>query len=66
MTRFAVQRCVGNDIEVLGVYESKEEMLQALEKLKTQYDGKTGVINGISGNLGESGLHSPGEIYRLY
>lgn len=66
MTRFAVQRCIGNDIEVLGMYESKETMLQALEKMKVQYVGKPGVINGISGNLDDNGLNSPGEMYRIY
>ena len=39
MTRFAVQRCIGNTIEVLGMYESKEEMLRALEGLRHQYEG---------------------------
>ena len=66
MTRFAVQRYFGNTIEVLGMYESKENMLQALEKMKVQYVSKPGVINGISGNLDDNGLNSPGEMYRIY
>lgn len=66
MKRFAVQRCIGNDIEVLGMYESKEEMLLALEQLRIQYAGQAGVISGISGELNENGLNPPGKICRLY
>ena len=66
MTGFAVQRCIGNTIEVLGTYETKEEMLAAKERFKLQYDGQAGVINGISGNLDENGLHKVGEMYRIY
>lgn len=66
MTRFAVQRCIGNDIEVLGIYETKEEMLAAKDLFVTQYVGKAGVINGISGNLDDKGRHRPGEMYRIY
>ena len=66
MTGFAVQRCIGNDIEVLGTYETKEEMLAAKERFKLQYAGQPGVINGISGNLDDKGRHRPGEMYRIY
>ena len=66
MTRFAVHRCIGNTIEVLGMYESKEEMLRALEALRFLYAGQSGVINGISGELDEKGHNSPGKLYQLY
>lgn len=66
MTGFAVQRCIGNDIEVLGTYETKEEMLAAKEHFVKQYANQPGVINGISGNLDENGLHRVGEMYRIY
>lgn len=66
MTRFAVQRCIGNEIKVLGTYETKEEMLAAKERFKLQYAGQPGVINGISGNLDENGLQKVGEMYRIY
>ena len=66
MTRFAVQRVIENTIEVLGIYESKEEMLAAKERFVLQYAGQPGVINGISGNLDENGLHRVGEMYRIY
>ena len=66
MTRFAVQRCIENTIEVLGIYESKEEMLRALEELRCQYEGLPGVINGISGNLDEKGHILSGTMYRIY
>ena len=66
MTRFAVQRCIGNTIEVLGMYEGKEEMLRALEELRCQYDGQPGGINGISGELDEKGHILSGTMYRIY
>ena len=66
MTRFAVQRCIGNTIEVLGMYESKEEMLAAKEHFALRYAGQPGVVTGISGNLDEKGRHRPGEMYRIY
>ena len=66
MTRYAVQRCIGNAIEVLGMYESKEEMLAAKEHFALRYAGQPGVVTGISGNLDEKGRHRPGEMYRIY
>ena len=66
MTRFAVQRCIGNTIEVLGMYETKEEMLAAKEHFALRYAGQPGVVTGISGNLDEKGRHRPGEMYRIY
>ena len=66
MTRFSVQRCIGDTIEVLGIYETKEEMLAAKERFELQYAGQSGVVNGISGNLDENGLHRVGEMYRIY
>ena len=66
MTRFAVQRCIGNSIEVLGIYETKEEMLAAKERYVKQYADQPGVITGISGNLDENGRHRAGEMYRIY
>ena len=66
MTRYAVQRCIGNTIEVLGIYESKEEMLAAKEHFALRYAGQPGVVTGISGNLDEHGRHRPGEMYRIY
>ena len=66
MTRFAVQRCIGNTIEVLGIYETKEEMLAATNRFALQYTGKPGIINGISGNLDDKGRRKPGEVYRIY
>ena len=66
MTRFAVQRCIGNTIEVLGIYETKEEMLTATNRFALQYAGKPGIINGISGYLDENGRRRPGEMYRIY
>ena len=66
MTRFAVQRCIGNEIEVLGMYESKEEMLAAKECFALHYAGQPGVVTGISGNLDEKGRHRPGEMYWIY
>ena len=66
MTRYAVQRCIGNTIEVLGMYETKEEMLAAKEHFALRYAGQPGVVTGISGNLDEKGRHRPGEMYRIY
>ena len=66
MTRYAVQRCIGNTIKVLGMYESKEEMLAAKEHFALRYAGQPGVVTGISGNLDEKGRHRPGEMYRIY
>ena len=66
MTRFAVQRCIGNTIEVLGIYETKEEMLAAKDRFESRYAGQPGIINGISGNLDEKGRRMPGEMYRMY
>ena len=66
MTRFAVQRCIGNTIEVLGSYEAKEEMLAAKDFFVLRYAGKPGIVNGISGNLDENGRRKPGEVYRIY
>ena len=66
MTRFAVQRVIENTIEVLGMYETKEEMLAAKERFEFQYAGQSGVVTGISGNLDENGLHKVGEMYRIY
>lgn len=66
MTRFAVQRVIENTIEVLGIYETKEEMLAAKERFVLQYAGQPGVVTGISGNLDENGLHRIGEMYRIY
>ena len=66
MTRFAVQRCIGNTIEVLGIYETKEEMLTAKDRFALRNAGMPGIINGISGNLDEKGRHKPGEVYRIY
>ena len=66
MTRFAVQRCIGNDIEVLGTYETKEQMLAAKERFVRQYADQPGVISGISGNLDECGRHRVGETYRIF
>ena len=66
MTRFAVQRCIGNTIEVLGIYETKEEMLTAKERFELQYAEQPGVVNGISGNLDEQGRHRAGEMYSIY
>ena len=66
MTRFAVQRCIGNTIEVLGIYETKEEMLTAKERFELQYAEQPGVVNGISGNLDEQRRHRAGEMYSIY
>ena len=66
MTRFAVQRCIGNSIAVLGIYETKEEMLEAKDHFVKQYAGQPGIVNGISGNLDEQGHHRVGEMYRIY
>ena len=66
MTRFEVQRCVGNTIEVLGIYETKEDMLAATNHFMVEYAGQPGIVNGISGNLDEKGRRMPGEMYRMY
>ena len=66
MTRFAVQRCIRNTIETLGLYDTKEKMLEAKERFGVQYAGQSGVVIGISGNLDEIGRRKPGEMYRLY
>ena len=66
MTRFAVQRVIENTIEVLGIYETKEEMLEAKERFVLQYAGQPGVVTGISGNLDEKGRRKPGEMYWIY
>ena len=66
MTRFAVQRCIENTIEVLGIYESKEEMLEAKDRFVKQYAGHPGIVSGISGNLDKYGRHRVGEMYRIY
>ena len=55
MTRFEVQRCVGNTIEVLGIYETKEEMLAAANRFALQYACQSGIINGVSGKPDENG-----------
>ena len=61
-----MQRCIGNTIEVLGMYETKEKMLAAKELFALHYAGQPGVVTGISGNLDEKGWHRPGEMYRIY
>ena len=66
MTRFEVQRCVGNTIEVLGIYETKEEMLAATNHFTVEYAGQPGIINGVSGKLDENGRRMPCEMYRMY
>ena len=66
MTRFEVQRCVGNTIEVLGIYETKEEMLASTSCFALQYAGQPGIVNGISGKLDENVRSKPGEMYRIY
>ncbi len=66
MTKFAVQRCIGNTIEVLGIFDAKEEMLEGKESFLHQYAGRTGIIIGISGNLDDKGRRRPGEVYRIY
>lgn len=66
MTRFAVQRCIGNTIEVLGIYESREEMLEAKKCFVKQYAGQPGVVNVINGNLDEKARHRVGEMCRIY
>ena len=64
MQKYSVERCVGNTIEVVGVYETKEEMLNALETEKKR--DLPGVVTGISGNLDEKGHRRSGEVYRVY
>ena len=66
MTRFAVQRCIGNTIEVLGIYETKEEMLAAANRFALRYAGQPGIVNGINRKLDENGRREPGEVYRIY
>ena len=66
MTRFEVQRCVGNTIEVLGIYETKEEMLAAANRFALQYACQSGIINGVSGKPDENGRRKSGEIRRMY
>ena len=66
MTRFAVQRCTGNSIEVLGIYETKEEMQAATNRFALRYAGQPGIIYGVSGKLDENGRRMPGEMYRMY
>ena len=62
MTRFAVQRCIGNTKEVLGTYETKEEMLLVKDQFSLKYFGQTSIIIGVS----ESGHMKPLEQYRIY
>ena len=64
MHKYSVERCVGHTIEVVGVYESKEAMLKALETEKKR--DLRGVVTGISGRLSEKGHRRPGEVYRVY
>ena len=64
MQKYSVERCVGNTIEVVGVYESKEEMLKALEAEKKKE--MPGVVTGISGKLDEKGRRRAGEVYRFF
>ena len=64
MQKYSVERCVGNTVEVVGVYETKEEMLKALEAEKKKE--KPGVVTGISGRLDEKGRRRSGEVYRVY
>ena len=64
MQKYSVERCVGNTVEVLGVYESREEMLAALEA--EQKKEIPGVVTGISGRLDKRGHRIPGEVYRVY
>ena len=66
MTRFEVQRCVGNTIEVLGIYETKEELLAAANRFALQYACQSGIINGVSGKPDENGRRKSGEIRRMY
>jgi len=64
MVRYAVYNTVGNTIEVLGVYSSKEEMLKNKEIFAAQ--GRPGTVTGISGFLDEKGHRKAGERYEIY
>ena len=64
MQMFSVERCVGNTIKVVGMYESKEEMIKSLEAEKKR--DLPGVVIGISGRLDKRGHRIPGEVYRVY
>lgn len=55
MMKYSVERCVENDIEVLGIYETKEEMLAAKAQFESQYNGQPGVINGVYADMDENG-----------
>ena len=64
MQKYSVERCVGNTVEIIGVYETKEEMLKALGTEKNR--NPPGVVTGISGKLDEKGHRRSGEVYRVY
>ena len=54
MQKYSVERCVGNTVEVVGMYETKEEMLATLEAEEKKEP--PGLVTGISGKLIDKAL----------
>ena len=55
MKRYCVERVIGDDEIVLGVYDGKEEMLKEKERFRAMYAGQPGVVCGICADMDEQG-----------
>ena len=55
MKRYCVERIIGDDEFVLGVYDDKEEMLKEKERFRAEYLGMPGVVCGICADMDEKG-----------
>ena len=55
MKRYCVERVIGDDEFVLGVYDDKEEMLKEKERFKEKFGGQPGVVCGICADMDEQG-----------
>ena len=55
MKRYCVERVIGDDEFVLGVYDDKEEMLSEKERFKEKFAGQPGVVCGICADMDEQG-----------
>lgn len=64
MVRYAVYNTVNNTVEVLGVYDNKDDMLK--NKAIFEAQGRPGIVIGISGFLDANGHKKAGERYEIY
>ena len=55
MKRYCVERVIGDDEFVLGVYDDKEKMLKEKERFKAKFSGQPGVVCGICADMDEQG-----------